>query len=210
MGRWPTPSWSQYYFTAAVFLLWLSLYTLSHLRRAAFSEAATLLLVVAALVSFIYAPLPLTRHAMVRDLTRPASWFPMRLQQEAERIQAVVESRGREGGALTLSPLYAIAAGLPIYREFVTAPFGYRVSHLLPAEEAAARRLAWRSGLPAFIEAHRPRAILTGQDEELVERPLMRAAEELGYHPIVISVDRLTSGKERTLAIWLPPMIHPF
>jgi hypothetical protein len=201
----PTPSWSQYYFTSVVFLLWLSLYLLAHLRRAASSDAAALLLVVAALISFVYAPLPLRRDAMVRDLMRPAAWVPIRLHQEAERIRATVESRSGEGAVLTLSPLWAIESGLPIYKEFVTGPFGYRVSHLLSEDEAAARRLPWRVGITSFIEAHRPRAILTGQDEERVERPLIRAAEELGYHPIETSLGRVTSGKEWTVMIWFPP-----
>jgi hypothetical protein len=142
---------------------------------------------------------------MVRDLMRPAAWVPIHLHQEAERIRAAVESRSGEGAVLTLSPLWAIASGLPIYKEFVTGPFGYRVSHLLSADEAAARRLPWRAGITSFIEAHRPRAILTGQDEERVERPLISAAEELGYHPLETSRDRVTSGKGRTIVLWVPP-----
>jgi hypothetical protein len=201
----PTPSWSQYYFTSVVFLLWLSLYMLSHLRRAAFSEAAALLLVTAALISFVYAPLPLRRYAMVRDLMRPASWMPMRLDQEAERIRAYVDSGSGEGAVLTLSPLWGIESGLPIYKEFVTGPFGYRVSHLLSEEEAAKRGLPGLSGIKSFIEANHPRAILTGQDEEHLERPLIRAAEELGYYPIVTSMGRATSGRGWTVVIWLPP-----
>lgn len=202
----PTPSWSQYYFTAVVVLLWLSLYTLSHLRHAAFSEAAALLLVVAALISFVYAPLPLTRYAMVRDLMRPASWMPIRLHQEAETIRAAVESRSREGGVLTLYPIFAIESGLPIYKEFVVGPFGYRVNHLLSEDEAAARRLPWRLGITAFIEANRPRAIiLTGQDEAHVEGSLVSAAVALGYHPIVTSMSRVRRGKPLTVVVWLPP-----
>jgi hypothetical protein len=201
----PTPSWSHYYFAPVAFLLWLSLSALAQLQRPAVSQAAAVLLGVAALLSFVYAPLPRRMDAVARDLVRPASWVPVRVHEEADTVRAALEAQGSEGPVLTLSPLWAIEAGLPIYPEFVTGPFGYRVSHLLPAEEAAARGLPWGPNIKAFLEAHRPRAILTGHDEARVERPLIDAAEALGYLPIQTALGRVTGGRGQRAVIWVPP-----
>ena len=192
----PTPTWYQYYFAPVPFLILLSLYTLSNLRCPAFSEAAGLLLVVAAVIAFIYGS-PLKSGSMVRGLMRPESWTPIRLQREAENIRAYVDSRGGEGAVLTLSPLYAIEWGLPIYKEFVTGPFAWRVSHLLSEEEAANRGLPLRSRIKSFLEEKRPRAILTGKEkEQQLEIPLIRGAQQLGYQPIVTPTG---------VIIWLSP-----
>ncbi len=193
----PTPTWLVYYFAPVPFLILLSLYTLSNLRCSAFSEAAGLLFVVAAVISFIYGSPLFKKDDMVRGFMKPESWTPVGLHKEAERIRAYIDSRGGEGEVLTLSPLYAIESGLPIYKEFVTGPFAWRVSHLLSEEEAANRGLPLRSRINAFLEEKRPRAILTGKEEqEQLEIPLIRGAQQLGYQP------KVTPGG---VVIWLSP-----
>jgi hypothetical protein len=192
----PTPTWHQYYFSSIPFLILLSLYTLSHLRYSAFSEAAALLLAVMALLSFVYSS-PFLSRSMVYRLMRPASWTPIRVHQEAEKLRSYVDSRSGDGAVLTLSPLWAIESGLPIYKEFVTGPFAYRVSHLLSAKEAAERGLPLRSGVKSFIEEKHPRAILTGQErEKQLEIPFISGADEFGYQQIVTP---------RGFVLWLAP-----
>jgi len=68
---------------------------------------------------------------MVHGLMRPELWIPIRLHKEAENIRAYFDTRSGQGAVLTLSPLYAIESGLPIYKEFITGPFAWRVSHLV-------------------------------------------------------------------------------
>ncbi len=192
----PTPTWYPYFFAPIPFLILLSLYTLSNLRCSAFSEAAGLLLVVAAAIALIYGT-PLRNDAMVRGLMRPGSWTPILLHNEAENIRAYVDLRSGQGPVLTLSPLYVIESGLPIYKEFVTGPFAWRVSHLLSEEEAANRGLPLRSRINAFIEEKRPRAILTGKEEQKeLEIALISEAQKLGYQPTE------TAGGA---VIWLSP-----
>ena len=180
----PTPTWYWYYFAPVPFLILLSLYAVSTLRCSAFSEAASLFLVVAVLISFVYSS-PLKIDSPIRGLMRPESWTPVSLQKEAERIRAYIDSRGGEGEVLTLSPLYAIESGLPIYKEFVTGPFAWRVSHLLSEDEAVNRGLPLRSRIDSFLREKHPRAILTGKEEEELEIPLIKGAQEIGYQPAV-------------------------
>jgi hypothetical protein len=191
----PTPSWYQYYFAAVPFLILLSLYTLSNFRSSAFSEAAGLLFLVAAIIAFIYGS-PLTSGSMVHGLVRPESWTPIRLHREAENIRAYIDSRSGEGAILTLFPLYAIESGLTVYKEFATGRFAWRVSHLLSEEEAANRGLPLQSRIKSFLEEKRPRAILTGKEKEQLEAPIIRGAQQLGYQRIVTPTG---------IVIWLSP-----
>jgi Dolichyl-phosphate-mannose-protein mannosyltransferase len=173
----PTPTWYQYYFAPIPFLILLILYILSDLRDVALARAAGPVVLVGAFISFVYGS-PFNSDSL---LTRPQSWTPVRLQREAEIIRADVDSSSGEGEVLTLSPLYAIESGLPIYNEFVTGPFAWRVSHLLSDREAANRHLPRPSRIKSFLKKKRPRAILTGKEEDPLELPFVRSAERLGY-----------------------------
>ena len=150
---------------------------------------------IAALISFINYT-PIKKNDMVHGLMRPESWTPVRLHKEAENIRAYVDTRSGQGAVLTLSPLYAIESGLPIYKEFVTGPFAWRVSHLVSEEEAANRGLPLSSRINGFMEEKRPLAVLTGKEKKQLEIPIIRAAQQLGYQPTV------TPGG---IVIWLSP-----
>jgi hypothetical protein len=85
---------------------------------------------------------------------------------------------------------------LAIYKEFVTGPFAWRVSHLLSEEEAANRGLPLQSRIQSFLEEKRPRAILTGKERAQLEMPLIKGAQQLGYQQIVTP---------RGVVIWFSP-----
>ena len=192
----PTPAWYQYFFASLPFLILLCLYALSGLRGSPSEEPAGLLFGVAALVSLVYGS-PFINDSNVLDIVRPQSWRPVVLHRQAERIRDYVDSEAGDDTVLTLSPLYAIEAGLPIYREFVTGPFAWRVSHLLSAQDAANRGLPLPTRIEFFLEERRPRAILTGtEDNPQLEMPIVKAAREVGYRPMVTSMG---------VVIWLRP-----
>jgi len=191
----PTPAWYQYYFALVPFMILLSLYTLSSLVGSAFCDAATLLIAVSALISIIYGS-PSKNASVMRGLMSPESWTPNRVQRAAENISVYVNARDGEGEILTLSPLYAILGGTPIYKEFVTGPFAWRVSYLLSEEDAVKRGLPVPTKIESFLEERHPRAILTGEEEKQLEAPLINAAQQLGYQRTVTA-----SG----VVAWLPP-----
>ncbi|MGC2166401.1 MAG: hypothetical protein WA632_10350 [Gallionella sp.] len=189
----PTPTWTQYYFALVPFVILLSLYTLSSLRSTALSRSAGRLFVVAAVFVSINGT-PLRNSSMLHGLMRPESWIPVRVRQESELIRSYVHSNGGTGKVLTLSPIFAVESGLPIYKEFVTGPFAWRVSHFISESEAEIRHLPLHSRIDSFLEREHPRAILTG-DEGRVEAPIIEAAQRSGYQPIL-----LQSG----ITLWLP------
>ena len=96
---------------------------------------------------------------------------------------------------LTLSPIYAINAGLSVYSEFTTGPFAWIVSHLIPPDEARKQNLPLKSDIDTFISNNNPGAILTGQ-EKVQDVPLIDAAKRFEYQPEI-----LPSGN----TLWLAP-----
>ena len=189
----PTPSFHQYYFALIPFLMLLSLHALSNRRNKAFSGAVVLPFVLVASISFVYDS-PFTHSSTINVFTRPQSLTPIKLQGEAEVLRSYIESKEREGKVLTLSPLYAVNSKLPIYEEFVTGPFAWRVSHLLSEEDAINRGLPLRSRIKSFVKERRPCAILTGKEIKELEILLMTVGHELGYQHI-----KTPSG----IVIWL-------
>lgn len=177
----PTPGFDQYYFALVPFLLLLAIYALSELRPR-FAEAASLSLVASAFFSTIFSS-PLNNIGPIDRFLRPSSWVPMQVHAEAQWIRNQLNG-GPNTTVLTLSPIYAIESGLSIYKEFVTGPFAWRVSHLLPEEQAKARGLPSSSETATLFEERRPDAVLVGKEEKRWELPLIQEAQQRGYQPV--------------------------
>jgi hypothetical protein len=187
----PTPTWYQYYFGLIPFIILGALYTVANLVETNLYDAASLLIGLCALVGFAFSA-PGKNGSIVRGLMSPESWTPIRIERTAQKIATYLQSTQGHGAILTLSPLYAIPAGLPIFPEFVTGPFAWRVSYLLSDEDAVRRGLPLPARIKSFIKEKRPRAILTGQEEQQLETPLIKAAQELEYQPIRTGVGIVT------------------
>jgi len=191
----PTPSWHQYFFALIPFFILIILYTTSSLRENVFVEAVLPLFVTFAFISFVYGS-PFTKSSIIDVFKRTRLLTPIQVQKEIEEVKSYVNLKNEKGKILTLSPLYAIASNLPIYEEFVTGPFAWRVSHLISEEGAINRGMPSRSQIKSFIDKRRPYAILTGRERKQLEIPIMEAARELGYQP-----KKTSSG----IVVWLSP-----
>jgi hypothetical protein len=99
------------------------------------------------------------------------------------------------GTVVTLSPLYALQAGLDIYPELSAGPFGYRVAWLMPAKERSEYHLMSPHDLVARMRTAPPEAILAGS-EGMLETPLVEFAVEQGYRQIDMRND---------LTLWVRP-----
>jgi len=177
----PSPSWQQYYFTIVPFIMLLSLYALSSRRDKRYPAAIVL--------PFILLVAALNKSDFTIDIfTKPQTLSPIELQRESEEIRSYIDVEALGGKILTLSPLYAVSSKLPIYEEFVTGPFAWRVSHLLSEEEAISRGLPLRTRIKTFVKERRPCAILTGKENEWwLDKPLNEAAKDVGYYRIETS-----------------------
>lgn len=189
----PTPSWHQYYFVLIPFFMLLGLYALSDCQDKSFSKVIILPYVFLAAITIFYTCF-LTPNFLFNTFTNIKSLAPIKLQRESKILRGYIYSKEREGRVLTLFPLYVVNSKLPIYEEFVTGPFAWRVSHLLSEEKATDRGLPIRSRITSFVKEKRPRAILTGNEIKELEIPLNSAAQSLGYYKT-----RTPSG----IVVWL-------
>ena len=176
----PTPSWYQYYFAIMPFLILLSLYALASIQR---SIVINLLILFISIISF-FQDHHLLYKSSILDLLHPGEWYPVRVAQESEIIENIVDSKDGKGAILTLSPIYAIESGLPIYDEFVTGPFAWRVSEMLSDEVADNRGFTKPSRIRDFFETEVPRAVLTGGEKDYLEASIITEAQRLGYQPV--------------------------
>ena len=70
------------------------------------------------------------------------------------------------GRVLTLAPLTALEAGLPIYPEFSTGPFAWRVARFVAPERRARLRLVSPDELESYLSHDPPAVILLGEDRK--------------------------------------------
>jgi 4-amino-4-deoxy-L-arabinose transferase-like glycosyltransferase len=191
----PTPTWPQYYFAPAAFLVLLAMHTLADIKSPWLATAGCTFVAVAVAASTLSGAPRLYRH-MLPALFAPTSWIPLQIDEQAAEIRRRIAPAQSEDAALTLTPLYAIASGLSIYPEHVMSPFGWRVSHLLSTEQAARHRIPSPAQTEVFLRDRRPRVILTGKEAPPLEAPLITTARQLGYQPTTMS-----SG----IVVWLRP-----
>lgn len=179
----PTPEHFQDYFALIPFLLLLGLYALSSVEFPERALAVVGIVVVAGISIFGAARLKKSVVTLGRVL-QPAYWVPLQVDETAHWLRGQLLSPG-DRKILTLSPIYAIEAGLPIYKEFVTGPFAWRISGLVPADEAAARKLPWAPGIGEFLMNQPPAAVLTGlEPKPQLEKRLIQELMSRRYWPI--------------------------
>jgi hypothetical protein len=154
------------------------------------------LLVLAAIFSVAFSPFSVKPAALL-SVFRPGSWFPVRLHQaSAEIARHLAASNSRGTKILTLSPLYAIETRLPIYREFATGQFAWRISHLVSPDDRRRQSLVGPADIEALIEREPPLAILTTSEARSLREPLTQMARNHGYRE-----RELSDGS----ALWLAP-----
>jgi len=184
----PTPLWHQYFFAPMPFLLVGILYGLNYWPDEKGRPTITRLFLLFAVVSVAFGPFVQSREDLPL-LFQVNQWFPMTMHQVATEVAhelaATAETNPTATNVLTLAPLYAIEAGAPIYPQFVTGPFAWRVSHLLSPTERQKQKIISPSELATLVEQEAPAVILltNKRNDEAAEQPLAQAAQQLGFHP---------------------------
>lgn len=192
----PTPVWYQYFFAPLPFALLALLFCQGASENSASRLAVTRLMTIIALLSLFFGPFtqsPATAAAFLR----PTTWFPVTFHATAVEVARQVKASGGQGKVLTIAPLYAVEAGLPVYPQLATGPFAWRIVNLLLPEERH------KQGLPDFAEwmsllkAEPPAAVLVTNNvhDVAAETQLIRAARRLGFH-----AQSLADGS----TLWLP------
>jgi 4-amino-4-deoxy-L-arabinose transferase-like glycosyltransferase len=171
----PTPSWYQYFYMVVPFA---AVATVLSAARADLGErrwplgAAWVILAALGVTWLSHAEL-----TSVRSLSRPEAW-PL---TAARTVGARIAEEAGGGPVLTLSPIYALEGGLPIYEQFASGPFAWRVSSFVPPGIHEALHIVSPENLEDVLTAKPPAGILVGMEAEL-EGEFVAYAEAHGYH----------------------------
>lgn len=114
-------------------------------------------------------------------LRHPDELTVSKVHRAGQHLASVLADAGHAGErVLTLNPVYPLEGGLPVYPEFATGPFAYRVANYTRPGLRAHYRMTGPTEIAAILQADMPAAILTGFDSKL-EAPLVQFAQANGY-----------------------------
>ena len=165
------PVWLQYFYVAVPFLILACVYSVADVAPNRALSHATYAFSLLFLASIVW--LGAGYYVGEGMLLYPGRWVPVR----AHAVGELLERSLRYRRVLTLSPIYALEAGFPIYPAFASGPFAWRSGPLLTRQERAEFGIVAAPDLREYVGARFPAfpAIVTG-DEGLLEEPLVRYA----------------------------------
>jgi hypothetical protein len=177
-----TPARKQYFFVLYPFLALFALQVISGLESKPWIQLATAMMVVVPLISLLsYSPYT-SRARLAANLLGHHPTALHKLKQDVDVIQDLTPGAHENSTVLTLSPIFAISAGLSIDPRFTTGPFAFRVSGLLPESLARERGLPLEADTDDVVAVDNPVAIVTGR-EKIHDGPLIASALKHGYQP---------------------------
>ncbi|PYL66297.1 MAG: hypothetical protein DMF25_00770 [Verrucomicrobia bacterium] len=169
----PSPFYKQYFYPLVPFLL---LGVVFGLARAWFTTSGRRargvagLLAVASVINLII-DLP-----SVRDFASPQRWTPLQVHEAGRNLCALTN-----GEILTLVPIFPLEGNAPIYKEFATGPFAWKVAPFIPHQLQPTLGFVDAAHLETYLAAAPPAAILTGGETSLLEQPLNDYARKHRY-----------------------------
>ncbi len=176
----PTPAFPQY-FAPPLAVAPLVLAMLFARIEPGLKPQFNLTLAAASAVVLVLAAPRLLQHAP--KIVRPDAWTVNRVHNAGADIAARMEAAGLKGKVATLLPLYALEGGLPVYPEFATGQFAYRLADITRDDLLRHYVTTSPTRVRALFEAEPPAAILVGFEPAL-ERPFVEFAEAEGYRRI--------------------------
>jgi 4-amino-4-deoxy-L-arabinose transferase-like glycosyltransferase len=177
----PSPSWYQYFYAPVPFALCAVWYGLSRLNAAESRRWLAAAFCTLAVVANLF---QVQEYRRMTFLLSPETWRPVQAHRVGEQIRQLVPT----GKVLTLTPIFALEGGVPIYPEFATGPFVWRVASLMNAEQRRAVNAIAPEDLETFLADDPPAAVLVGAGGE-VESPLVAYAQVHGYQAVELNSD---------------------
>lgn len=131
-------------------------------------------------------------------LVMPHKWMVNRVAEASASIRGELAAAGTDGPVLTLTPIFALEAGLDIYPELSAGPFFYRTGDRLKPAEIDRLNGVTPETLDELLRDRPPAAILVGKEEKLLEQPFIDYARANGF--IERRVPRFSD-----LRLWVKP-----
>jgi hypothetical protein len=188
-GFLPRPPYTQYFMPLGLFLalsvpfLFKALAPLGQVRSALFGGAI--------IIGCLPGSLLLVKYGF-RALD-PTGWTVTRVHGASQDIRQQIEDKGVSGPVLTLSPIFALEAGLPIYRELSAGPFFFRTAdRLMPAATVESLNGVSPTTLDALLQRQPPAAVLVGNEHWWatslwIEQPLIDYAQTHGFEESTVT-----------------------
>jgi hypothetical protein len=181
----PSPAWPHYLAMPLAFGLALCLVYCAAAIESGRARAATIIM-------FIFMAITLGDGAAglgrtVAKLAHPTRWPPVAVHLTAEKIRLALSPWHCQGMTATLSPLYAVEAGLELMPEFAATDFLFRNGDYLTAEQRKRFVTTSPRTVDGLFAKVRPRVIIIVPDEPrpgepILEKPLFEFAERNGYY----------------------------
>ncbi len=159
----PTPSQNGYFampVTAAILLL-IGLFSGLKDNRQLFLRCMVVALCVMSLIGGL---------RLFRDSTNavhPGRWTGNSVHAVAQNIKTAMPEITEDPVVATLSPLFALESGLPVYRELSTGSFMYRIAGLLTDSQQQLFHAVSETSLSTLLDARPPSVIVTGWEGTL-------------------------------------------
>lgn len=118
------------------------------------------------------------------ELKKPQDWAALSRFRCSRLVDEALSGPTR---ILTLSPAEIIESdSIYIYKEFVSSPFLWRTSYLIPDQRRERLNIISEKEIQSFLQEHQPDAIFTGYEWEVLEKSFVEFAVENGYTEIDI------------------------
>lgn len=184
----PSPPQPRYY-TMVVVSMILAAILLYRCLEADNRQFARLTVIVVAFVTSFHTMVKDTRTLLpevignqsIDDIVRalPDRWTHNRLQDVASELRDVIPQA--EVPVMSLTPIYVLEAGLPIFTEFATGVFGYRIGEYMPDEEQQQYHVVPRTALSTFLDANNHAGVLVGEESAYFEQQVIDYVNDRGY-----------------------------
>jgi hypothetical protein len=160
----PTPAFEQYYEPPMPFVVLLFVLLFARLDPALRHRLWPLLATTTVLSLAIIGPRLLLG---LPALAEPSHWTGNIMHAQGQRIRAALDAAKTNGRVATLSPIVALEGGLPLYHEFGSGPFVYRVAEYLPASDRRWFKTTSPRELGSFLDRDPPLAVIVGREPQL-------------------------------------------
>ncbi len=182
----PTPVWISYY---SPFVIWLTVLIAGLypcLQRQSQHAARTVAIVSVVLLLAWHCPSDLR---MMYSAWHPQRWTCWQISHQAARLKEAIPQEHQDLPLATLSPLYALEAGLPIYSELATGPFAFRVADSISVTEQERLRITSADRLMELLAERPPGAVLVGLERKY-DSALEDYAQQHRYQQVPVPIDR--------------------
>jgi hypothetical protein len=174
----PSPIWVGYF---SMFVVALVLFSGVLFKKLGEDQKRSTAVLAVSLCSVMLFSNILLDGKRIASLASLENWNGLKIHRIGETIRENIAPNQLKRPVATLSPIYALEAGLPIYRELAAGPFYYRVGHLLKPSELRRYNMTSRTDISRLLDSTPPSAILVGYDEENLEKPLVDYAQSRGF-----------------------------